>query len=73
MIPAHLWFNASLLLHQGKPRCGQKDIFTKDDNGGCGLDKSKYPEIMRYVYAYVAGSLSLLSQMLLGQKETGSC
>lgn len=28
---------------------------------------------MRYIYAYVSGSLSLLSQMWLGQKETGLC
>lgn len=54
MILAHLWFNASLLLPQGKPRCGQKDMFTKDDNGGCGFEKSRYPEIYEiYIYIYM--------------------
>lgn len=23
------------------------DVFTKDDSGGCGLEKSKYPEIYK--------------------------
>lgn len=60
MILAHLWFNASLLLPQGKPRCGQKDMFTKDDNGGCGFEKSRYPEIYEiYIYIYAPMSLAL--------------
>lgn len=50
-----------------------RGLFTKD-NGGCGLEKSKYPEIYEvYIYAYVSGCLSLPSQMLLGQKEIGLC
>lgn len=75
MIPAHLWFYASLLMHQGKPRCGQKAVIclqnmTMEDVALRNLNILRF---MRYIYAYVSGSLSLPSQMLVGQKETGLC